>query len=73
MRWAGRGCRALCQPRMAALAAPPHKARTELAGLSPNGYISADATLYHDRLELGKHVFIGDRVVLFQRQKDGSM
>ena len=73
MRWAGRGRLGRFANRMAALAAPPHKARTELAGLSVKGFISPSATLYHDRLELGKHVYIGDRVVLFQRQKDGFL
>ena len=59
--------------RMAGLAAPPHKARTELAGLGPNGYIAPDATIYHENVRLGKHVFIGDRVILFQREKHGTL
>lgn len=73
MRWAGRGRLGRFANRMAALAAPPHKARTELARLSPNGFISPDATLYHENLRLGRHVFIGDRVVLFQRERNGAL
>jgi acetyltransferase-like isoleucine patch superfamily enzyme len=73
MRFAGRGRLGRFANRMAALAAPPHKARTQLASLSPNGFISPDATIFHERLHLGRHVFIGDRVVLFQREPNGSL
>jgi acetyltransferase-like isoleucine patch superfamily enzyme len=73
MRFAGRGRLGRFANGMAALAAPPHKARTELAGMSANGFIAPDATLYHRNLRLGKNVFIGERVVLFERERNGSL
>ena len=73
MRWAGRTRFGRFANRMAALAAPPHKARTQLAWFSPNGFIAPDAVLHHQNLRLGKNSFIGDRVVLFQREANGSL
>ncbi|MGI9304384.1 MAG: acyltransferase [Gammaproteobacteria bacterium] len=56
---------------MAALFAPPHKARVYLSRMSPRGYVAASATIYHDKLRLGQKVFIDERVTLFQK-RDGS-
>ena len=57
---------------LAAWQMPPYKARTFLAKLGPIGYISYSAVIHHSKLELGKGVFIGDRVVIF-RSKDGGV
>jgi acetyltransferase-like isoleucine patch superfamily enzyme len=73
MKYAGLGRFGRFANRMAALAAPPHKARTELARLSPRGFVSPHATVYHTNIQLGKNIFIGDGVVLFQREKNGSL
>jgi len=59
--------------RLAGWLAPPYKARSYLSGLSPQGYIAPSATLYHADLRLGKHVFIGDRVVIFQSEDGGPV
>lgn len=51
--------------------APPYKERRRLARYSPKGYVAPSATIYHDNLQLGAHIFIGDRVVIYQ-DKDGG-
>ncbi len=48
---------------------PPHKGRIILAQRTPRGFIEPGATLYHDELYLGKHCYIGDRVMIFQRPR----
>jgi acetyltransferase-like isoleucine patch superfamily enzyme len=53
--------------------APPYKARRHLARYSPKGYISPSATIYHPHLQLSAHVFIGDRVLIFQDRDGGSV
>jgi acetyltransferase-like isoleucine patch superfamily enzyme len=59
--------------RLAAYPAPPYKAREYLARLSPRGYVDPAATLYHDALRLGRHVFIGDAVTIFQSTNGGPV
>lgn len=59
--------------RLATWFAPPHKARTYLAKLNPQGYIAPSATIYHSALRLGANVFIDDRVMIFQSQEGGSV
>ena len=50
---------------------PPYKERRRLARYSSKGYISPSATIDHTNLQLGAHVFIGDRVVIFQDKQGG--
>jgi acetyltransferase-like isoleucine patch superfamily enzyme len=59
--------------RLAALSAPPYKAREYLARLSPRGYVDPDVTIYHDALTLGRHVFIGEAVTIFQSARGGPV
>lgn len=59
--------------RLASWAAPPHRARNVLARMNAAGFIAASATRYHPNLTLGKHVFVGDRAVLFSRDGTGSI
>ena len=73
MRFAGLGVLGRTATRLAAWTAPPHKERQRLAYMNPKGYISARAILYHADLSLGAHVFMDDRVVIFQRQQGGSL
>ena len=56
---------------LAALFTPPYKARTDLARLTPRGYISPSAAIQHNDLRLGKNVFIGDRVVIYKTRDGG--
>lgn len=53
--------------------APPYKARRHLARYNSKGYISPSATIYHPQLQLSAHVFIGDRVLIFQDKNGGSV
>jgi acetyltransferase-like isoleucine patch superfamily enzyme len=73
MKYAGLSRFGRFASKMAAWYAPPHKARVELARMSRHGFISPDAVVYHSNLHLGRHVFIGDRVVLFQKEERGSL
>lgn len=53
--------------------APPYKGRYSLALQNRRGYIAPSATIYHNDLRMGEHVFIGDRVVIFQHQQGGAV
>ncbi len=57
--------------RLATIFAPPYKARCYLAKYNPIGYVSPSATLSHNDLRLGKHVFLGDRVIVYQSDTSG--
>ena len=57
--------------RLAAVGCPPFYGRIYLATLHPNGYISPKATLHASVLELGRHVYIDDDVLIYQ-DKDGG-
>ncbi len=41
--------------------------------MNERGFISPAATIYHANFRLGKHVFIGDRVIIFQGRNGGSV
>lgn len=73
MRFAGLGPAGRAATRIAAWAAPPHKARQHLSRMNRKGYVSAKAVLYHADLILGMNVFMDDRVVIFQRQQGGPL
>lgn len=53
--------------------APPYKGRTYLAHLTKNSYVSPNATIFHNELELDHNVFIGERVVIYQAQNGGAV
>lgn len=55
--------------RMAAMAVPPAFGRTWLARMHPRGYVDPSATIAiaPADLRLGTHTFIGERVLLYQR------
>jgi acetyltransferase-like isoleucine patch superfamily enzyme len=73
MVWAGHGLFGRMAMRLANWCAPPHRAKTILARLSPAGFIAPSATLYHHSVTFGKHTFVGDDVVLFSRDGSGSI
>jgi acetyltransferase-like isoleucine patch superfamily enzyme len=56
---------------MASMAAPPYYGRRWLAQLTPRGYVAPSARLHHDDVQLGPHVFVGDRVMIY-RDRDGG-
>ncbi|WP_447979314.1 acyltransferase [Candidatus Nitrospira bockiana] len=73
MRYAGLGCVGRLSTRLATLFVGPYKARAFLAGLNPRGYIAPTATLHHADLRLGPHVFISDRVLVYQHPHGGPV
>src|SRR5437867_5127801 len=73
MRFAGLSRSGRIATRLATWGAPPYRARSYLAGLYPHGYVAPTATIYHSDLELGQHVFVGDRVLFFQAPEGGRI
>ena len=73
MRHAGLTRRGRLATRLAAWPAPPYKAREYLARLTPRGYVDPDATIYHNAFRLGRHVFIGEAVTIFQASQGGPI
>ena len=73
MRFAGLNRFGRIATRLATWFAPPYYGRCYLARLSPKGYISPSATIHHDKLRLGNHVFIGDRVIIFKDKNGGPV
>src|SRR2546423_883826 len=59
--------------RLAAWGTKPYKNRVALAWAHPNGYIAASADLSQADLRLGKHVFIGERVVVYRQGNGGPL
>jgi len=73
MQLAGSGALGRLTTWIATWFAPPYYERCRLAYYHPKGYIAPSATIYHPGLHLGNHVFIGDRVVIFQDKKGGPV
>jgi acetyltransferase-like isoleucine patch superfamily enzyme len=59
--------------RFATWGVPPYKARSYLARLNRHGFIAPDASIFHADLRRGEHVFIGERVVIYQAQQGGPV
>jgi acetyltransferase-like isoleucine patch superfamily enzyme len=51
---------------------PPYRGRLSLAGMHRRGYIAPSATLHHTALRLGEHIFIDDRVLIYQADQDSG-
>ncbi len=73
MRFSGLSTFGRFATRLATWFAPPYYARCYLSHFTPKGYISPSATIYHGNLKLGKNIFIGDRVTVFQDNDGGSV
>ena len=73
MKYAGLQYFGRIATRLATAAAPPYLGRIYLAGLNTRGYISPSAAIYHDDIKLGRNVFVGDRVVIFQDHQGGPV
>ncbi len=73
MRWSRWGYFGKLATQIATWSAPPYYARRCLARYHPQGYIAPGATLYHQLLQLGANVFIGDRVTIFQDRDGGKV
>jgi acetyltransferase-like isoleucine patch superfamily enzyme len=59
--------------RIAAWPVTPHKGRIFLSEISTKGYIESTAIVHHPRLHPGRHCFLGDRVVIFERKGGGDI
>lgn len=73
--WAGRSGPSFAgrlAGRLAAIRVPPYKGRAWLAELSERGYVSPSATIHHPLLRRGKHVLIGDRVIIYEGGNRGG-
>ena len=73
MHFAGLGYFGRVATWLATWFAPPYYERRRLARYNPQGYISPSTTIYHPNLQLGAHVFIGDRVVVYRDKNGGSV
>ena len=58
---------------LAAWACPPYYGRMTLAGMTPRGFISPSATIYHEKLKLGRHVVLDDGVLIYQDTDGGEV
>ncbi|MEF3274194.1 MAG: acyltransferase [Chloroflexus sp.] len=73
MRWAGPTRWGRLATMLAAFPYAPYKARVALAHRYPQGYVAPSAQLSGQRIRRGRHVFIGDGVVIYQRQDGGAV
>jgi acetyltransferase-like isoleucine patch superfamily enzyme len=73
MQFVGTGLRGRIASHLASLFVSKYMGRVELAYRNPRGYISPNATIEHDNLVLGRHIYIGDRVILFNPGDGGRV
>jgi len=73
MRYAGLNLFGRIATGLATLFAPPHKERIYLSRMNRQGYISLRAKLFHRELYLGRHLFIDDHALIFQRCQGGPI
>ena len=59
--------------RLAAWGTPSYKARSYLARLNEHGFVAPDASIVHSDFQRGKHVFVGERVVIYQAYQGGTV
>jgi acetyltransferase-like isoleucine patch superfamily enzyme len=73
MQYSGLGRFGRLSMRLAAWVTPPSFERRRLARFGSHGFISPDATIVHRDLQLEKHVFIDDGVLIYQDKGGGSV
>ncbi|GFE69606.1 DapH/DapD/GlmU-related protein [Chroococcus sp. FPU101] len=73
MRFSGQSFLGRVSTFLATWCAPPYYERRRLASYHRRGYIAPNATIYHRDLQLGNHIFIGDRVLIYQDKKGGKV
>ena len=59
--------------RLASIGVAPYYGRIFLSHYNKRGYIHPRATLAHDALHWGRHVFLDERVLLFQSEDGGPV
>jgi len=73
MRFAGQSITGRIATRLAAIFSPPYMDRFYLARLGPNPYVDPKAVIHHGNLQIGPHVFIADRVIIYQAAEGGRI
>lgn len=73
MRFAGLSKFGRVATKLVEWVAPQHKAQVKLAKLNPKGFFSSTAFIRHSDLQVGKNVYIGDRVILFHAKNGGPI
>lgn len=73
MRFAGLSLTGRLATWLATWFTPPYFECRHLARYNSQGYISIQATLYHAALSLGNHIFIDDRVLIYQDEAGGAV
>lgn len=73
MQFAGLGRGGRLAMRLAGVFAPPYKGRRFLARLGVFGYVAPSAVVHHAGLKLGRNVFIGDRVIIYEADSGGAV
>lgn len=73
MQFAGRGPFGRLATRLATWSAPPLFRRVRLANLNRQGYIAPSAEIDHTNLELGTHVYVGERVKIIEAPEGGGI
>lgn len=59
--------------RLASVFSPPYMARDYLARIGPNSYIDPQAVIHHADLHIDRHVFVADRVIIYQAAEGGRI
>ena len=59
--------------RLASVFSPPYMARFYLARLGPNPYLDPQAIIHHGDLHIEHHVFVADRVIIYQAGDGGRI
>ena len=73
MHFAGIGFGGRIATRLGSLFVSKYLGRCQLAYKNRKGYISANATIEHNNLVLGNHIFIGDRVIIYNEGGEGRI
>ncbi|MBV6623605.1 MAG: tetratricopeptide repeat protein [Rivularia sp. (in: Bacteria)] len=73
MRFAGLSIIGRIATWLATWFTPPFWGRCHLSYYHSQGYISPKADIYHQNLELGANVFIGDRVTIYNDRNGGKV
>jgi acetyltransferase-like isoleucine patch superfamily enzyme len=73
MHFAGCGFWGRLATRLASWFVPGYLGRLQLVRFNKKGYISPNATIEHSNLVFGNHVFIGDRVVIYNPGDGGRV
>ena len=73
MRYAGLTQFGRFSMRLAACFSPPYKERIPLSFLGEKGFVEHTAIINHPNFRVGKHCFIGDKVIINERKNGGKI